>query len=70
MLSAASSASFRGTYTLPGVIDRGLSHVPHVYLYVSSAMRNLPSDLEEAARAAAPIWRVFARRDLADDLPR
>jgi iron(III) transport system permease protein len=37
----------------------GLSHVPHVYLYVSSAMRNLPSDLEEAARSSgASIWRV------------
>jgi iron(III) transport system permease protein len=47
-------------YSLPGLIlIAGLSHVPHVYLYVSSAMRNLPSDLEEAARTAgASIWRV------------
>ncbi|MBP0575346.1 ABC transporter permease subunit, partial [Mycobacterium tuberculosis] len=30
-----------------------------VYLYVSAAMRNLPSDLEEAARSTgASIWRV------------
>ncbi len=47
-------------YSLTGiVIVSGLSHVPHVYLYVSAAMRNLPSDLEEAARSTgAPIWRV------------
>lgn len=47
-------------YTLPGMIlIAGLSHVPHVYLYVSSAMRNLPSDLEEAARTTgASIWQV------------
>ena len=47
-------------YSLTGLIlIAGLSHVPHVYLYVSSAMRNLPSDLEEAARTTgASIWRV------------
>lgn len=47
-------------YSLGGmIIIAGLSHVPHVYLYVSSAMRNLPSDLEEAARCSgAGIWRV------------
>jgi iron(III) transport system permease protein len=47
-------------YSLPGMIAiAGLSHVPHVYLYVSSAMRNLPSDLEEAARiSGANIWQV------------
>jgi ABC-type molybdate transport system permease subunit len=47
-------------YTLPGIIlIGGLSHVPTVYLYVASAMRRLPSDLEEAARTAgAGIWRV------------
>jgi iron(III) transport system permease protein len=28
----------------------GLTHVPHVYLYASSALRNLGSDVEEAAR--------------------
>src|SRR5690606_17535804 len=47
-------------YSLPGMIlIAGLSHVPHVYLYVSAAMRNLPSDLEEAARTTgASIWQV------------
>lgn len=47
-------------YTLPGmIVIAGLSHVPHVYLYVSSAMKNLPSDLEEAARTAgASVWQV------------
>ncbi|ANK76996.1 spermidine/putrescine ABC transporter permease (plasmid) [Ensifer adhaerens] len=47
-------------YSLPGMIlIAGLSHVPHVYLYVSSAMRNLPSDLEEAARTTgASVWQV------------
>jgi iron(III) transport system permease protein len=47
-------------YTLTGlIVIAGLSHVPHVYLYVSSAMRNLPSDLEEAARTSgASVWRV------------
>ncbi|NHH83645.1 ABC transporter permease [Burkholderia gladioli] len=28
----------------------GLTHVPHVYLYASAALRNLGSDVEEAAR--------------------
>ncbi|MBW4947522.1 ABC transporter permease subunit, partial [Klebsiella pneumoniae] len=28
----------------------GLTHVPHVYLYSSAALRNLGSDVEEAAR--------------------
>jgi iron(III) transport system permease protein len=47
-------------YGLPGlIVIGGLSHVPYVYLYLSSAMRSLPSDLEEAARTAgAPVWRV------------
>ena len=41
------------------VVVAALSHVPYVYLYVASAMRNLPSDLEEAARTTgASIWRV------------
>jgi len=30
----------------------GLSHVPHVYIYSSSALRSLASDVEEAARVA------------------
>lgn len=47
-------------YTLPGLIFvAGLCHVPYVYLYVSASMRNLPTDLEEAARTSgASIWRV------------
>lgn len=47
-------------YGLPGlIVIGGLSHVPYVYLYLSSAMRALPSDLEEAARTTgAPVWRV------------
>jgi iron(III) transport system permease protein len=47
-------------YSLFGItVLSGLTHVPHAYLYVSSAMRNLPSDLEEAARTTgAGIWRV------------
>ncbi|SEQ11014.1 iron(III) transport system permease protein [Devosia sp. YR412] len=47
-------------YNLPGmIVIAGLSHVPHVYLYVSAAMKNLPSDLEEAARTSgANIWQV------------
>lgn len=47
-------------YGLAGmIVIAGLSHVPHVYLYVSAAMRNLPSDLEEAARTSgANVWQV------------
>ncbi|SIT56440.1 ABC-type Fe3+ transport system, permease component [Mesorhizobium prunaredense] len=47
-------------YSLTGmIVIAGLSHVPHVHLYVSSAMRSLPSDLEEAARTSgANIWQV------------
>ncbi|WP_249383867.1 iron ABC transporter permease [Chitinivorax sp. B] len=41
------------------VIIAGLTHVPHVYLYSSSALRNLGSDVEEAARVAgASPFRV------------
>lgn len=47
-------------YSLTGItVLCGLTHVPHAYLYVSAAMRNLPSDLEEAARTTgASVWRV------------
>ncbi len=39
------------------IIIAGLTHVPHVYLYVSSALRSLGSDVEEAARisGASPL---------------
>ncbi|PSC06878.1 spermidine/putrescine ABC transporter permease [Alsobacter soli] len=40
-------------------IIAGLTHVPHVYLYTSAALRNLGADLEEAARTTgASPWRV------------
>lgn len=38
------------------VVVAGLTHVPHVYLYASSALRSLGSDLEEAARVAGAGW--------------
>lgn len=34
------------------VVIAGLTHVPHVFLYASSALRSLGSDVEEAARTA------------------
>jgi iron(III) transport system permease protein len=34
------------------VIIAGLTHVPHVYLYSSSALKSLGSDVEEAARVS------------------
>ena len=34
------------------VILAGLMHVPHAYLYISSALRSVGSDVEEAARTA------------------
>ena len=38
-------------YSLTGIaVIAGLSHVPHVYLYSSSALKSLGSDVEEAAR--------------------
>lgn len=48
-------------YTVTGIVIVGAaSNIPYAYLYVSAAMRNLPSDLEEAARTAgASVWRVL-----------
>jgi iron(III) transport system permease protein len=40
----------------------GLTHVPHVYIYVSAALRTVPSDLEEAARVAGATPFQVARR--------
>jgi iron(III) transport system permease protein len=39
------------------VVIAGLTHVPHVYLYASSALKSLGSDVEEAARVsgASPL---------------
>jgi iron(III) transport system permease protein len=47
-------------YSLPAiVVIAGLTHVPHVYLYTSSALQNLSSDVEEAARmTGASPFRV------------
>ncbi|NLR75891.1 ABC transporter permease [Leeia aquatica] len=45
-------------YSLPSIaIIAGLTHVPHVYLYSSAALKNLGSDVEEAARVtgAGPL---------------
>jgi iron(III) transport system permease protein len=43
------------------VVIAGLTHVPHVYLYASSALKSLGSDVEEAARVAgaSPIQVMF-----------
>lgn len=41
------------------VVIAGLTHVPHVYLYTSAALKNLGSDVEEAARmSGAGPFRV------------
>jgi len=48
----------------------GLSHVPHVYIYSSSALRSLGSDVEEAARVAgAGPLRVAASVSLPMVMP-
>ncbi|NYT78679.1 iron ABC transporter permease [Alcaligenaceae bacterium] len=40
-------------YSLPAIIViAGLTHVPYAYLYISSALHSLGSDVEEAARTA------------------
>ena len=40
-------------YSLTGIaVIAGLTHVPHVYLYSSAALKSLGSDVEEAARIA------------------
>lgn len=46
-------AAFWNVYSMPMLIlVVGLTHVPHVYIYVATALRTVPSDLEEAARVA------------------
>lgn len=52
------------------VVIAGLSHVPHVYIYSSSALRSLGSDVEEAARVAgAGPLRVAATVSLPMVMP-
>ncbi|MGZ3181958.1 MAG: ABC transporter permease [Telluria sp.] len=49
-------------YSFPSIVAiAGLTHVPHVYLYASSALRSLGSDVEEAARVsgASPLRVMF-----------
>lgn len=44
---------FWNVYSMPIlVLVVALTHVPHVYIYVATALRTVPSDLEEAARVA------------------
>ena len=41
------------------ILIAGLTHVPHIYLYTSTALRTLNPELEEAARTTgARPWRV------------
>src|SRR5678816_2723110 len=49
-----------GLYSLTGMaVIAGLTHVPNVYIYASSALKSLGSDVEEAARVAgASPFRV------------
>ncbi|WP_245546694.1 ABC transporter permease [Leeia oryzae] len=50
-------------YSLPSIaLIAGLTHVPHVYLYASSALKNLGSDVEEAARVTGASPFEVARR--------
>ena len=48
-------------YTLPAIaLIAGLTHVPYVFLYVSTTMKNLDASLEEAARlSGAGVWKVM-----------
>jgi iron(III) transport system permease protein len=58
-------------YTLYGVIlIAGLTHVPHSFLYVSSALRGVDPSVEEAARVVgAGPWRIAATVSLPLVLP-
>src|SRR3954468_24972504 len=51
-----------GIYTVLGMtVIAGLTHVPNVYIYASSALKSLGSDVEEAARVVgASPFRVAA----------
>jgi iron(III) transport system permease protein len=49
-------------YSLTAIaVIAGLTHVPHVYLYSSSALKSLGSDVEEAARMAGSSPLQVAR---------
>lgn len=58
-------------YSLYGlIVIAGLTHVPHSFLYVSSALRSLDPSVEEAARVAgAGPWRIAATVSLPLVLP-
>ena len=51
-----------GIYSILGMaVIAGLTHVPNVYVYASAALKNLGSDVEEAARVSgASPFRVAA----------
>ena len=54
-----------GLYSLPAMaVIAGLTHVPNVYIYASSALKSLGSDVEEAARVG------FVAMDLIHDAAR
>lgn len=50
-------------YSFPALwLFVGLTHIPHVYVYVSTTLRTVPADLEEAARiAGASAFKVATR---------
>ncbi len=58
-------------YSLYGMIlIAGLTHVPHAFLYVSSALRSVDPSVEEGARVAgAGAWRIAATVSLPLVLP-
>jgi iron(III) transport system permease protein len=58
--ASSSWAARWNLYAFPSlVVIAGLAHVPYVYLYVSSTMRNLGGDAEQAARSVgAGGWKV------------
>ena len=69
-LTGAESAPWSIYSILAITIIVGLTHVPHVYLYSSAALRNLGSDVEEAARVAgARPFRVALDVSLPMTLP-
>lgn len=50
-------------YSFPALLTVvGLTHIPHVYIYVATTLRTVPSDLEEAARVAGASPLTVALR--------